>query len=82
MKQKVCTTHELPEKEPGDMAGVSEVENNCWAPDRDHFLLLLCAVWKVAVVSSFTVGIGGVGDSIKQVVQPECGGVTNSKTPV
>lgn len=61
MRQKVCTTHELPEKEPGDMVGLSEVENNCWAPDRDHFLLLLCALWKVAVVSSFAVGISDTG---------------------
>lgn len=82
MKQKVCTTQELPEKEPGDMAGLSEVENNCWAPHQDHFLLLLCVLWKVAVVSSFTVEIGDIGDNIKQAVQPECGGVTNSKTPV
>lgn len=64
------------------MARLSEVENNCWAPDQDHFLLLLCVLWKVADVNSFTGGISDIGDNIKQVMQPECGGVTNSKTPV
>lgn len=32
MKQKVCTTHELPEKEAGDTAGSTEMENYCGAP--------------------------------------------------
>lgn len=32
MEQKVCTTHELPEKEAGDTAGWTEAENYCGAP--------------------------------------------------
>lgn len=49
MKQKVRTTHELPEKEAGDAAGSTEAENDCGAPVElvAGFGLVLFEKWPV-----------------------------------
>lgn len=49
MKQKVFTTHELPEKEPDVTVCLTEVENYCEASIEINPWEVKAALWKVAV---------------------------------